>query len=60
MFIGSGTLINVIAIIGGASLGVLIGGRIPERTRALITDVLGLITILGAGSALAYMHRRDI
>lgn len=55
MFIGSGTLINVIAIIGGASLGVLIGGRIPERTRALITDVLGLITILGAGSALAYI-----
>ena len=55
MFIGSGTLINVIAIISGASLGVLIGGRIPERTRALITDVLGLITILGAGSALAYI-----
>lgn len=55
VFIGSGTLINVVAIIGGASLGVLIGGRIPDRTRALITDVLGLITILGAASALAYI-----
>lgn len=52
MFTGSGTLINVLTIIGGASLGVLIGGRLPERMRALITDVLGLITILGAATAL--------
>lgn len=52
MFIGSGTFINVIAIIAGASLGVFIGGRMPERMRALITDVLGLITILGAATAL--------
>lgn len=52
MFTGSGTLINVLTIIGGASLGVLIGGRLPERVRVLITDVLGLITILGAATAL--------
>jgi uncharacterized protein len=52
MFTGSGTLINVLTIIGGASLGVLIGGRLPERMRVLITDVLGLITILGAATAL--------
>ncbi len=52
MFTGSGTLINVLTIIGGASLGALIGGRLPERMRALITDVLGLITILGAATAL--------
>lgn len=52
MFTGSGTLINVLTIIGGASLGVLIGGRLPERIRALITDALGLITILGAATAL--------
>ena len=52
MFTGSGTLINVMTIIAGASLGVFIGGRMPERMRALITDVLGLITILGAGTAL--------
>lgn len=52
MFIGSGTLINVLTIIGGASIGVLIGGRMPERMRVLITDVLGLITILGAAITL--------
>jgi uncharacterized protein len=53
MFIGSGTVINVLTIIGGAGLGVVIGGRMPERMRALITDILGLITILGAATALA-------
>ena len=52
MFIGSGTLINVLTIVGGASLGVLIGGRMPERMRLLITYVLGLITILGAATTL--------
>ena len=52
MFTGSGTIINIITIIAGASLGVLIGGRMPDRMRALITDVLGLITILGAATAL--------
>ena len=53
MFIGSGTVINGVAIIGGAGLGVIIGGRMPERMRALITDILGLITILGAVTALS-------
>ena len=57
MFVGLGTLINIATIIGGASLGVLIGSRMPERTRSLITDVLGLITILGAVSALAPMFQ---
>ena len=52
MFIGSGTLINVLTIIGGAGFGVLFGGRMPERMRGLITDVLGLITILGAATTL--------
>ena len=52
MFTGSGTFINVITIVSGASLGVFIGARMPDRMRALITDVLGLITILGAATAL--------
>ena len=53
MFIGSGTVINVLTIIGGAGLGVILGVRMPERMRALITDILGLITILGGATALA-------
>lgn len=52
MFPGAGTIINVITIISGASLGVLVGNRMPTRTRTLLTDVLGLVTLLGAASAL--------
>ena len=52
MFPGAGTLINVLTIISGASLGVLVGNRMNSRTRTLLTDVLGLVTLLGAGSAL--------
>jgi uncharacterized membrane protein YqgA involved in biofilm formation len=52
MFPGVGTIINIITIIGGASLGVLVGNRMPTRTRTLLTDVLGLVTLLGAASAL--------
>jgi len=55
MFVGFGTVVNICTIIGGAALGVLIGGRMSSRTRVLITEVLGLITILGAVSALAPM-----
>ena len=55
MFVGFGTAVNIATIIGGASLGVLVGARMLLRTRTLITEVLGLITILGAVSALAPM-----
>ena len=52
MFAGIGTLINIITIITGASLGVLVGNRMSSTTRTLLTDVLGMVTLLGAGSAL--------
>jgi uncharacterized membrane protein YqgA involved in biofilm formation len=52
MFPGAGTIINIVTIISGASLGVLVGNRMNTRTRSLLTDVLGLVTLLGAGSAL--------
>ena len=51
MFPGVGTIINILTIISGASLGVLVGNRMNTRTRTLLTDVLGLVTLLGAGSA---------
>jgi uncharacterized membrane protein YqgA involved in biofilm formation len=53
MFAGVGTLINVIAIMVGSSLGILAGARITKKSQNLITDVLGLITALGAASALS-------
>ena len=55
MFVGAGTVINIFAITGGASFGVLVGARMHLRTRTLITEILGLITILGAVNALAPM-----
>ncbi len=51
MFPGIGTVINIVAIVGGAILGVLVGTRMKEQTRILLTDVLGLVLILGAASA---------
>ena len=55
MFPGIGTLINIIAIIAGAGLGIFVGHRLSPRTRTLLTDVLGLATLLGAASALIPM-----
>ena len=52
MLPGVGTLINIITIISGASIGVLVGNRMNSKTRTLLTDVLGMVTLLGAGSAL--------
>ena len=46
---GLGTLINVVAILVGAGLGVLIGHRLPERTRVTVTDALGLVTLVIGG-----------
>jgi hypothetical protein len=51
-FPGLGTIINTCTIIGGAAFGVLIGSRVNEKLRGLITDILGLVTLLAAASAL--------
>lgn len=53
MFIGAGTVINVVAIVVGCGLGLLIGHRFPKRTRKLVTQVLGLFTFVIAGSSIA-------
>jgi len=53
MFAGAGTLVNVIAILAGSSLGIAAGARLTKKSQSLITDVLGLITALGAASALS-------
>ncbi|MFC0625204.1 DUF554 domain-containing protein [Kribbella deserti] len=46
MFIGIGTVVNVATILAGSILGVLIGHRLSHRTRDLVTDALGLVTLL--------------
>ena len=54
-----GTLINVVAILLGTALGTLIGGRIPSRTRILVTDALGLVSFLAAAGAASAMWNSD-
>ena len=52
MFPGLGTLVNIATVLGGSTLGVLAGHRMPERTRRVVTDGLGLVTLLIAGTAM--------
>ncbi len=49
MIVGSGTAVNVLTVLAGTSVGVLAGNRLPTRTRDLVTDALGLVTLLIAG-----------
>lgn len=51
--IGTGTLVNVIAVLVGAGAGLLIGSRLSERTRTTVTDALGLITLVVAAQSIA-------
>jgi uncharacterized membrane protein YqgA involved in biofilm formation len=40
----TGTLINVLTVIVGGTIGMLIGNRLPERFRGLVISGLGLVT----------------
>jgi uncharacterized protein len=51
LFIGIGTVVNVATVLTGSVLGVLIGHRLSHRTRDLVTDALGLVTLLIAISS---------
>lgn len=52
MFPGIGTVLNIATILVGSIAGIFIGERLEEKTRSLITDVLGMVTMLGAASAI--------
>ncbi len=47
-FPGLGTVINVATVVLGALLGMWVGHRLPEHTRSVVTDCLGLTTLLVA------------
>ena len=49
MLIGTGTALNVATVLVGGSLGLLLGGRLAPRTREVVTDGLGLVTLVVAG-----------
>jgi uncharacterized membrane protein YqgA involved in biofilm formation len=59
VFPGFGTAVNVVTVVLGAGLGLLLGHRLPVRTRETVTDALGLVTLLiGALSAGAVTSER--
>lgn len=51
MIPGIGTVVNVATVLVGATIGVLLGNRLPVRTRDVVTDSLGLVTLLIAGTS---------
>lgn len=52
--LGLGTILNVIAIVLGALIGVLIGNRLPEKMSRLLTDAMGLVVlVIGAMNLMA-------
>ncbi len=50
---GAGTALNVATVLVGSGLGVLLGHRLPQRTRDVVTDGLGLVTLLVAATSAA-------
>ena len=54
-----GTVVNVVTIIIGSTIGVAVGSKIPHRTRTLITDALGLVTFISGASACAALWNKS-
>jgi uncharacterized protein len=48
---GLASLVNVATVLAGAVVGVALGNRLPARTRDVVTDALGLVTLLIAGTS---------
>ncbi len=56
MIPGIGTAVNVATVLLGTSVGAVLGNRLSTRTRDVVTDALGLTTLLIAGvSAMAVL-----
>jgi uncharacterized protein len=53
VFPGLGTLVNIITVLLGTVIGVLVGHRLAQRTRDVVTDGLGLVTLLIAAASAA-------
>lgn len=60
MFVGLGTVTNVITVVIGSLLGLSFGHHIPERTKDLITTVLGLVTIVVGGLSVVSVRSPEL
>lgn len=45
LFVGAGTVLNVVTVLVGGTVGLLLGARLPERVRLVAMDALGLGTL---------------
>ncbi|KGN42720.1 DUF554 domain-containing protein [Knoellia aerolata] len=59
-FPGLGTVINIATVVVGALLGMAVGHRFPDRTRSVVTDCLGLTTLLMAGLSVVSVTDRAL
>jgi uncharacterized membrane protein YqgA involved in biofilm formation len=60
VIIGTGTAVNVATVLVGSAVGVLAGNRLPSRTRDLVTDALGLVTLLIAALSAVAVNDPDL
>jgi uncharacterized protein len=60
VFPGIGTVVNVAAVLVGTVIGALVGHRFGERTRSVVTDGLGLVTLLIAASSAVAVNDRAL
>ena len=60
MFVGAGTLTNVVTVLLGAGLGLLIGHRLPAHVRTTVTTALGLVTLLIAADAASDVNAPEL
>lgn len=60
MFVGAGTAINVVAVAVGGLLGIVVGRRFSDALRILVTDALGLVTMVSAVSSGAYVFKDEL
>ncbi len=60
MFIGAGTAINVVAVAAGGLLGIVVGRRFSDALRVLVTDALGLVTLISAVSSGAAVFKPEL
>jgi uncharacterized membrane protein YqgA involved in biofilm formation len=60
MPIGTGTVLNVLAVLLGGAIGATIGSRFPERVRLVVTSGLGLVTLVVAGLNAAVVTEAEL
>lgn len=60
MIPGIGTATNVATVLLGTGIGLALGNRLPDRTREVVTDALGLVTLLIAGTSATAVLSDDL